>query len=85
MEQLTVLEQEDETHEHASQSSFWRTRNGVILTGTIVASGLLLGIEYRGIILGSGLLVWLPLLLCVGMHFFMHDGHGGHGSGGDKS
>jgi hypothetical protein len=30
-------------------------------------------------------LLWLPLLLCVGMHFFMHGGHGGHGGkhGGD--
>jgi hypothetical protein len=26
----------------------------------------------------------LPLLICIGMHFFMHRGHGGHGGdGGD--
>lgn len=85
MEQLTALEKENETHEHPSRPSFWRTHNGVNLIGAIVASGLLLGIEYRGIILGSSFLVWLPLLLCVGMHFFMHGEHGGHVSGGDKS
>ena len=27
----------------------------------------------------------LPLLICVGMHFFMHRGHDGHhGQGGDR-
>jgi hypothetical protein len=27
----------------------------------------------------------LPLLICVGMHFFMHRGHGNHhGKGGDR-
>jgi hypothetical protein len=25
----------------------------------------------------------LPLLICVGMHFFMHRGHGGHGAHDD--
>jgi hypothetical protein len=38
-------------------------------------------------ILSSGLLIWLPLLLCVGMYFFMHGGHGGHdghGKGDDQ-
>jgi hypothetical protein len=24
----------------------------------------------------------LPLLICVGMHFFMHRGHGGHSGHG---
>jgi hypothetical protein len=27
----------------------------------------------------------LPLAICLGMHFFMHRGHGGHGGpGGDR-
>jgi hypothetical protein len=25
--------------------------------------------------------VLLPILICLGMHFFMHRGHGGHGGG----
>jgi hypothetical protein len=50
----------------------------------LAASGLLLGYEYRAVILTSGLIIWLPLLLCAGMHFFMHGRHGGHGDkGGD--
>ncbi|MDV7143010.1 DUF2933 domain-containing protein [Tropicimonas sp. TH_r6] len=76
-------------HNHSEQShrppSFWRSRAGIYLIVALVVGGTLLGIEHRVHILDSGLLVWLPLLLCVGMHFFMHGGHGGHGSGGDKS
>nr|WP_281378349.1 DUF2933 domain-containing protein [Yoonia ponticola] len=48
----------------------------------MAVGGLLLGYEHRVHILSSGLLIWLPLLLCVGMHFFMHGGHGGHGGHG---
>jgi hypothetical protein len=25
------------------------------------------------------------LVLCVSMHFFMHSGHGGHGSGNERT
>lgn len=74
--------------EHAPRpSSFWRSRAGIYLIVALAVGGLLLGYEHRMHILGSGLLIWLPLLLCVGMHFFMHGGHGGHedkGSGGDN-
>ena len=49
----------------------------------LVAFGALaLGYEYRATILSSALIVWLPLLLCVGMHFFMHGGHGSHRDSG---
>lgn len=65
--------------------SFWRSSAGIFLIVALVLSGLLLGYEHRVHLLGSGLLIWLPLLLCVGMHFFIHGGHGGHGSGGDKT
>ena len=62
--------------------SFWRSRAGIYLIFALVLGGLLLGYEHRVHILGSGLLILLPLLLCVGMHFFMHGGHGGHGGHG---
>ena len=65
--------------------SFWRSRAGIYLIVALAVGGLLLGFEHRVHILGSGLLIWLPLLLCVGMHFFMHGVHGGHGPGGDKT
>ena len=61
--------------------SFWKSRAGIYLIVALVLGGLLLGYEHRVHILGSGLLIWLPLLLCIGMHFFMHGGHGGHGKG----
>ena len=68
----------------ADGRSFWRSRSGLYLVVALAASGLLLGYEYRAVILASGLIIWLPLLLCVGMHFFMHGRHGGHGDkGGD--
>ena len=70
--------------DRAREQSFWRSRSGVTLIVALAVIGLLLVYEHRGHILGSSLLIWLPLLICVGMHFFMHGGHGGHGSDGDK-
>ena len=53
------------------------------LTIVVLAFGALaLGYEYRATILSSALFVWLPLLLCVGRHFFMHGGHGSHRDSG---
>lgn len=79
------------THgDHTSQSyppkppSFWKSRAGIYLIVALALGGILLGYEHRVHILSSGLLFWLPLLLCVGMHFFMHGGHGGHGKGDDQ-
>jgi len=63
--------------------SFWRSRAGIYLIVALVLSGLLLGYEHRVHVWSSGLLIWLPLLICVGMHFFMHGGHGGHSKGDD--
>lgn len=63
----------------AEGRSFLRSGSGFYLIVALAVSGLLLGYEYRAIILTSGLIIWLPLLLCVGMHFFMHGRHGGHG------
>jgi Protein of unknown function (DUF2933) len=71
--------------EHAPPPpSFWRSRAGIYLIVALITGGLLLGYEHRVHLLGSGLLIWIPLLLCVGMHFFMHGGHGGHSSHGKR-
>jgi len=75
-------DQLDETDQAPEPPSFWRSRAGIYLIVALVIGGLLLGYEHRVHILSSGLLIWLPLLLCVGMHFFMHGGHGGHGGHG---
>ncbi|WP_439142317.1 DUF2933 domain-containing protein [Pseudooctadecabacter sp.] len=85
-----------ETHEHHGKPEqeptpavpFWKSRAGIYLIAALSLGTLLLGYEYRELVFASNLLLWLPLLLCVGMHFFMHGGHGGHGGGGsgnDKS
>lgn len=77
-------EQYRDHNDQLKEQSFWRSRSGITLIVVLSVLGFLLIYEHRGHILGSGLLIWLPLLICVGMHFFMHGGHGGHGSDGDK-
>jgi len=72
--------QDDQSAEAPQPPSFWRSRAGIYLIFSLGLGGLLLGYEHRVHLLESGWLIWLPLLLCVGMHFFMHGGHGGHNS-----
>jgi hypothetical protein len=57
---------------------------GLTLLGFIVIASAYLVAEHRAHL--WGLLVWLPLLACPLMHFFMHGGHGhGHGSHGSTN
>lgn len=69
-------------HDHMQHSPplsgmFWRSRAGMVLIGFAAIAGLLLAFEHRAHLLtGNGLLL-VFLALCVGMHFFMHGGHGG--------
>jgi hypothetical protein len=57
---------------------------GLVFCVFLAIAGALLWIEHRAHVLGA-LPLLLPLLICVGMHFFMHHGHGGgHGHGGDR-
>ena len=55
-----------------------RFRYGLALTGFLVVAGFFLWEEHEAHIVGA-----LPLLLvlgaCVGMHAYMHGGHGGGG------
>ncbi|MBR0781521.1 DUF2933 domain-containing protein [Bradyrhizobium iriomotense] len=57
-----------------------KTKASLVLIGFLVIAGALLFTEHRAHVLG--LLVWLPLLACPLMHFFMHGGHGHHHGGG---
>ena len=61
---------------------FLFSRSGLVLIGFLAIAGYFLWQEHAAHILG-----YLPLILvlglCVGMHFFMHGGHGGHGGGAD--
>ena len=56
-----------------------KSRGGLVLIGFLVIAGALLLTEHRAHVLG--LLVWLPLVACPLMHFFMHGGHGHHHGG----
>jgi hypothetical protein len=58
------------------QSSFLTSRAGLVFVGFLAITGALLLTEHRAHVLG--LLIWLPLLACPLMHFFMHGGHRGH-------
>lgn len=58
-----------------------KPRRHLPLILAIVAAAALLGWEFRDLLLGSDALVFLLLFACLGMHFFMHRGHGRHGPG----
>ena len=72
-------------HDHSHHpdepgKSFLFSRAGFVLIGFLIIAGALLFTEHRAHVLGA--LIWLPLLACPLMHFFMHGGHGhgGHGA-----
>jgi hypothetical protein len=64
------------------QRSFLTSPIGLTLLGFIIIAGALLASEHRAHL--AGLLIWLPLVACPLMHFFMHGGHG-HGSHGGSN
>jgi hypothetical protein len=60
-----------------SRGSLLPWRMGLVLLGFLAIAGALLFTEHRAHVLGT--LIYVPLLLCPLMHFFMHGGHGNHG------
>jgi len=68
----------DHARHHEPQGNFVTSRAGLVLIGFLIIAGALLFTEHRAHVLG--VLIWLPLLACLLMHFFMHGGHGGHGA-----
>ena len=72
-----MIDQDHSQHRRvAPKGGFWRSRTGIALIVFLAAASFLLVYEHRAHLLtGSWLLVVL-LLLCVGMHFFIHGGHG---------
>jgi hypothetical protein len=67
-------------HDDQARRSFFTSPSGLVLICFILIAGVLLFTEHRAHVLGA--LVYLPLLLCPLMHFFMHGRHGEHGSDG---
>jgi hypothetical protein len=76
-------------HEHSPKKSnlnegrkrpFLNTPAGLALGVFLAVAGIFLWLEHRAHILGAMPLLIL-LAICLGMHVFMHRGHGGHGGG----
>lgn len=61
-----------------ARNVFWRSPAGVALGVFLGIAALFLILEHSAHLLGAWPLLFL--LLCGGMHFFMHGGHGGHRS-----
>lgn len=61
----------DHTRPHGSP--FLKSRAGLVLIGFLVIAGALMFTEHRAHVLG--VLLYLPLIACPLMHFFMHGGH----------
>ena len=59
---------------------FFATRAGIALTVFLIAVGFLLLFEHQAHIPGDYYLLGLILAFCVGIHLFMHGGHGGDGA-----
>ena len=72
----------DTDRANSVRGSFWMSRFGAVLLAFLVIGGLLMAYEHRVHLFSGNLFPILLLLVCIGMHFFMHRGHGGHGGGG---
>ncbi len=76
----------DTAGNHRHEPSTWRgfiaSRGGIALCVFLLAAGFYLALEHRAHIIGN-LWLLLPLVICSGMDFFMHGGHGhaGHDDG----
>ncbi|HKZ77487.1 MAG TPA: DUF2933 domain-containing protein [Pyrinomonadaceae bacterium] len=67
-------------HENQSGTGGWfGTRRSVVLLLFLAIVGFFLFTEHRAHLFG--ILPYFLLLACPFMHFFMHGGHGKHGSG----
>lgn len=64
------------------QSSFFKSRAGVVLLVFLAIAAFYLIAEHRAHLVGS--LPWLLLAACPLLHVFMHKGHGSHGGHGDR-
>jgi DUF2933 family protein len=74
---------DNSSHRKQPQGSFFTSPAGLVLIGFLAITGGLLFTEHRAHVLGA--LIYVPLLLCPLMHFFMHRGHGSHGNHGQEN
>lgn len=69
---------------HGEKGAFWRSPAGFALYVFLAIAALLLLLEHGAHVLGAWPLLLL-VVLCVGMHFFMHRGHGPDRSGAGEN
>lgn len=69
----------------AHDTPFWRSKAGLVLLVFLGLAGVLLAAEHWAHLVGT-LPLLLPVLICIVMHLFMHNGHGhgGHGHGPEQ-
>ena len=67
-----------------NRRGFFASRGNLVLLVFLGVGGFYLVSEHWAHLVGVGPLLVL-LGLCIGMHFFMHGGHGGHGTGRNDS
>lgn len=67
-----------------NRRGFFASRANMVLLVFLAVGGFYLVSEHWAHLIGVGPLLLL-LGLCIGMHLFMHGGHGGHGSGSDEN
>ena len=65
-----------------NRPGFFASRANLVLLVFLAIGGFYLVSEHWAHLVGVGPLLLL-LGLCIGMHFFMHGSHGGHGTGSD--
>ena len=78
-----------EDHDHSMlepepRPSFWQSRTGITLIFFLVTAAILLSYEHRVHIFGGNSGTALFVIAWIGLHFFMHRGHGGHGAHGGQ-
>ena len=62
---------------------FFASRANLVLLVFLAVGGFYLVSEHWAHLIGVGPLLLL-LGLCIGMHFFMHGGHGGHAAASEE-
>ena len=66
-----------DSNQHEGLRRFFASPTNLVLLGFLGVGGFFLISEHWAHLVGTGPLLLL-LLLCGGMHFFMHGAHGGH-------
>ncbi|GJM01340.1 MAG: hypothetical protein DHS20C07_30190 [Methyloligella sp.] len=73
-----MMQDHEDYHRPKNKQPWWKTSFGMTVIFFFFVGGYFLAKEHSAHI-GENW-IWLILLACPLMHFFMHGSHGGHGS-----